>query len=82
MKTLKDIKNIKTGENITLGDVIAIRENIDHELLELLHMAEIFELSGDVFKAYRDAEKATSDAVLKVHKLAEAVEKHEKQAQL
>lgn len=80
MKTLKDIKNIKTGENITLGDVIAIRENIDRELVELLYIAETFELSGDVFRAYREAEKAISDAVLKVHKLAEAVEKHEEQA--
>ena len=83
MKTLKDIKNTKTGEAITLADILAARDIIEAQYLELLHMAEVIELgeNGDIFKAYRAAEKATSEAVQTVHTLAVVIEKNEKEAE-
>lgn len=80
MKTLKDIKNIKTDETITLADILAAGDIVEAQYLELLHMAEVMELNGDVFKAYRAAEKATAEAVRTIHALAEAVAKNEKEA--
>lgn len=82
MKTLKDIKNTKTEENITLADILAARDIIEGQYLELLHMAEVMELGENnaIFKAYRDAEKATAEAVRAVHALAVAVEKNEEEA--
>lgn len=81
MKTLKDIKNTRTAEAITLADILAARDIVDGQYLELLHMAEIMDLSGDVFKAYRAAEKATAEAVRTIHALAVAVEKNEEENQ-
>lgn len=82
MKTLKDIKNVKTGEAITLADILAAQDIIEAQYLELLHMAEVMELGENnvIFKAYRDAEKATAEAVRTIHTLAVAIEKSEKEA--
>lgn len=83
MKTLKDIKNTKTGEVITLADILATGDIVEGQYLELLHMAEVMELgeNNDIFKAYRDAEKATAEAVRTIHTLAEAVARNEKAAE-
>lgn len=81
MKTLKDIKNTKTEEAITLADIFATGDIVEAQYLELLHMAEVMELNGDVFKAYRAAEKATAEAVRTIHALAEAVARNEKENQ-
>lgn len=83
MKTLKDIKNTKTGEAVTLADILATRDMVEAQYLELLHMAEVMEMgeNNTIFKAYRDAEKATAEAVRTIHALAEAVEKNEKEAE-
>lgn len=83
MKTLKDIKNIKTDKNITLADILAARDIVEGQYIELLHMAEVMELGENnaIFKAYRAAEKATAEAVWTIHALAEAVAKNEKEAE-
>ena len=83
MKTLKDIKNIKTGEAVTLADILAARDIIEAQYLELLHMAEVMELGENnvIFKAYRDAEKATAEAVRTIHALAVVIEKNEEKAE-
>lgn len=83
MKTLKDIKNIETDEAITLADILATGDIIEAQYLELLHMAEVMELGENnvIFKAYRDAEKATAEAVRTIHALAEAVARNEKEAE-
>lgn len=83
MKTLKDIKNTKTGEAVTLADILAARDMVEAQYLELLHMAEVMEMgeNNTIFKAYRDAEKATAEAVQAIHALAVAVEKNEEKAE-
>lgn len=83
MKTLKDIKNTKTDEAITLADILAAGDIVEGQYLELLHMAEVMELGENnvIFKAYRDAEKATAEAVQTIHALAVAIEKNEKENQ-
>lgn len=82
MKTLRDIKNTETGEAVTLADILATGDIVEAQYLELLHMAEVMELGENnvIFKAYRDAEKATAEAVQAIHALAVAVEKNEKEA--
>lgn len=72
---MKDLKNIMEY----LGDIIATRDIIDGARLELLDIqgAALYG-SRDIFEKWRDADKATADAVQAIHALAVAVERQAK----
>lgn len=59
-----------------LADIIAARDIVENGRLELLDIQNAaLDADGDIFKAWRDADKATADAVRAIHALAVAVER-------
>ena len=59
-----------------LADIIAARDIVDGQRLELLNIQEqALNAPREVFDAWRDADKATADAVRAIHALAVAVGK-------
>lgn len=72
MKKLKKISEY-------LAEIIAARDIVENERLELLDIQNAaLDADGDIFKAWRDADKATADAVRAIHALAVAVERKAK----
>ena len=69
--------------SVYLGEIIAARDIVENERLELLDIQNAaLDADNDILKAWRDADKATADAVQAIHALAVAVERKGKNNKL